>query len=1755
MSFHGKTTDFSPSAACFRPLNFKLKITQDGGLRLVPISTSVSAGPSGEADGQIFYIKHNRGGQPQLCMAFSSQPKKLYLLQAPAGQPLDVTINSPAKRPARPPTSVSGAHAVKGVAANVARPSPIPGEWETMLGKKPVVLGAPSATPLQALPREPAGTRSLLKPTVRDALTARRRESSVPATQTGARYDASDPALLSCWRLSPGYDDIVAKVPASGCERARDKKELASLVTKRRKTRPVAPPSQREGRSPEKKTVPKRRRRRKPQAASLLSEALLTAGRAPHEEAAASGTEPCHKPEAADFTSETEEPEWESNGLPFKIDTVFSLATQEPQTDYPGMQEEEEAKVGTEKKPIKVEEFCQTHSLTQDEMLDMCGSVFVVLERLDEKHMDERGTRRTQPRCSDYCRKRTLNYLCMLDLIRCHPTKRRRIKMEEGQTDGAESVVKKEEPSPDTAATGKEGGALKAAVKAEVKAAVEEPVSAPAPSRETESNIRPFASSFSEHDHPLKDEDSGVKDQPVCTGSLPSSTEQGKASTASTSFRLIYCDPSSSATTTSPSSAWPATPGRILPNTSVVLEVTTSTLDRPSSEAMKQTTSRVSPSDDSAASSEAKASSSDVVHATSAERSRSGQRSPVSSGLSAAGQRLEPTTAPVREAETTSKADSDVTAKKRASTCAEGGGSAEDTLAAPTDAPSAHPADVTAASPFVDVSVPGQVAGSGGPRGREVTTSAGKRSKRLASLLSPGPPAASAPCVTVPQAAAVTSMPASTVSGAPRSSPQLIVKYVAGPEGGRSTRSSSTAARAGQGRAAAGADASVTLLPGSQTGALPSSLTPATVAAGPVVPKATTSVTTFFVPKTAGAKKRVAVSIAPSTSAPSHSRLTSLVSMGAPPAATGKAAPGLVQLGGSQAQNVTVGATPPASSAYAVLIQDPQVANGAPCLVFVGDPALVDTAAAAGHATAEGQNQPFSVASLSAPLSAVSSASARPAESVAPCPATSATAAAIARVLNSSGAAWNSSSVASPAAPLDVVTLTNCNVSAPAFGSGTVGPSAPADRSPLSRCVYNPLPHVPPPVSLTPAAVCVAAGYSVSRLMYVKPGDGHGSVMQDTLVRVVSDSRLGLGSAGLAGAQVKVVASPQSKTAAVAPGSVRVIPLVSGAEVRPVKTLPCVASRGQCVTPPAAALPALQRAPGSSSSWSHMQVLPGSVEKAARRESLVSLIKHPPTSTSAPATCVSARRAPPVASTVGPQPRFPAQPFAAVSAATTGPLGAPGGDVPLTPCTAPKQTGARGPGTIRVIVRPPASSGSGANPSATSSPLCVLIPKPGGRTLTLSKVSSSEVPASTFATTSAPSCPTSSAALPPERFHRTTTTGNLVPASLPASASSLLSTKAVAPCPSSTASAPTRKLDTERTSTDNSDGDQGRRARFERKYPLPPGVVIKAEPVTFGYPTDADATVTPDDNGASSSSSSPSTAAVSSASNAVTSSSPPQAPDPAGACTTSVLGAHTADLDSADSSAVAGAGQAEPPAGGECVEPPTDLAGADTADDSERRGPPLDLDCPDLDMECDGGGYVYDEPPVLTPVSPLPGAEDNADISDPAQESVSTGQARSSDARTPSSVTKLRQTRPSRKKRKTSAGATPSQPLSSPSAMKSKPQAKSQSGWAESEGCDQQELTGAQTACSSGIWTRPQSASLLQTSSDAGTSSVTSLSASSTSVVSAGPSTSSHSEATPSSSSNDRIRRLKEMLKKQNEQLEEIRRQRSAHIPRYLSDD
>lgn len=347
-----------------------------------------------------------------------------------------------------------------------------------------------------------------------------------------------------------------------------------------------------------------------------------------------------------------------------------------------------------------------------------------------------------------------------------------------------------------------------------------------------------------------------------------------------------------------------------------------------------------------------------------------------------------------------------------------------------------------------------------------------------------------------------------------------------------------------------------------------------------------------------------------------------------------------------------------------------------------------------------------------------------------------------------------------------------------------------------------------------------------------------------------------------------------------------------------------------------------------------------------------------------------------------------------------------------------------------------------------------------------------------------------------------------------------------------------------RTSFDNCESDrQDWRARFERKYPLPPGVVIKSEPVTFGYPTDTDATLMsddmPDDNGflnalTSPSSPAPVTAAVNSASNGVTSSTSLQALGPAGSSPTSV-GASVAGVDRADSSAVAGTGPGEHPVGRECVDPPMDLQDADTTASPGCSGPPLDLDCPDLDIECEGDGAVYDEPPVLTPVSPLSprGQDNNADFSD-ARETIFTGHARASTARARLPSAKSRNRPRSRKKRMTSSGT--ESDTSSSQSVKSRPEPKRLT-----ESSDQRESMNAPTASIVGAEKRQESASLpSQNSSDAIASSLTSLFASSASMVSAAPSTSSQYQVTSSSASNDRIRRLKEMLKKQNEQLEEI---------------
>jgi hypothetical protein len=106
-----------------------------------------------------------------------------------------------------------------------------------------------------------------------------------------------------------------------------------------------------------------------------------------------------------------------------KIDAVFSLAPEESNTDM--MAEifethKADSPDGSNKdKPISMEELYKTHCYSQEEMLSLCGSSFVVMERLSAGNLDEKGMPRVQSQCSGYCRDRTLKFLCMANLIRC----------------------------------------------------------------------------------------------------------------------------------------------------------------------------------------------------------------------------------------------------------------------------------------------------------------------------------------------------------------------------------------------------------------------------------------------------------------------------------------------------------------------------------------------------------------------------------------------------------------------------------------------------------------------------------------------------------------------------------------------------------------------------------------------------------------------------------------------------------------------------------------------------------------------------------------------------------------------------------------------------------------------------------------------------------------------------------------------------------------------------------------------------------------------------------------------------------------------------------------------------------------------------------------------------------------------------------------------------------------------------------------
>ena len=427
----------------FRPLNFKLQISQGGGLRLAPITAASShmtssavAGKTSKSDGQLFFVKNTASGEPQLFMAFSSQPSKLYLLQPSAGHQLNVKVNTPVK-------SAAGVVSPSGPIIEVPRPGRIMGQTPST-SKQIVVLKSPFSAAAGTTPAstcQDLGTQSLLRTMVEGQAADL---STVGGTMEHKMGFSDEKSILgkrkstSLWagRL---LDDAPSASPSeppdvdlsSETKHIRHPTNFASILRhgKRASAKDIA-------------------LKKKPKAASLLTSALWKCSQSVETEADYSCSEQRTSFEATENARETEDAQSEESPFPFKIDSVFSLAaTNEQPSDF--LTEEEESGV-YEQKAIKVEDFNKTYSYTQEELVDMCGSSFVVLERLGKRDIDTKGDVEDRSRCSDYCRKRTLNYLCMLGLIRCHPTKQKRIKLEESESSFSEANISKQEASSST---------------------------------------------------------------------------------------------------------------------------------------------------------------------------------------------------------------------------------------------------------------------------------------------------------------------------------------------------------------------------------------------------------------------------------------------------------------------------------------------------------------------------------------------------------------------------------------------------------------------------------------------------------------------------------------------------------------------------------------------------------------------------------------------------------------------------------------------------------------------------------------------------------------------------------------------------------------------------------------------------------------------------------------------------------------------------------------------------------------------------------------------------------------------------------------------------------------------------------------------------------------------------------------------------------------------------------------------------------
>ncbi|XP_025099478.1 mucin-5AC-like isoform X2 [Pomacea canaliculata] len=384
----------------------KLQLLSSGGLRLItPGGTALGQANTGEpAKGQQrFFTRQTTDGQWQLLMSYDSDPGRVFLLQAPTSQPMRAS-ESKAVSKATKTDSSSSKMPMKVFLVNPKdnrQISPVASSGRSLLGGQEKTDSRAAKVPGKAISLLPSSLHlSKVETTrVKAASTAGRAEAgsagNAPISNTKGSYLVSMPTITASTQRTP------RRWPTARSPRLV---QLEKPITSRRANRVVKPPA----------------------AAALLSGALKKCKKFPKIK-----NEPVIKkervfdrdPAGYDSDSADDLPVT----FPFKIDSVFSLSSPDPAAAT--LNEENEAqdaevKMEVNDEPVS-EQFCQ-EELSQEELLDMCGSSFVVLERLSKQNINEKAQPGLRSRCSDYCRKRTLKYLCMLNLIKCRPSKMKR---------------------------------------------------------------------------------------------------------------------------------------------------------------------------------------------------------------------------------------------------------------------------------------------------------------------------------------------------------------------------------------------------------------------------------------------------------------------------------------------------------------------------------------------------------------------------------------------------------------------------------------------------------------------------------------------------------------------------------------------------------------------------------------------------------------------------------------------------------------------------------------------------------------------------------------------------------------------------------------------------------------------------------------------------------------------------------------------------------------------------------------------------------------------------------------------------------------------------------------------------------------------------------------------------------------------------------------------------------------------------------